>query len=215
MDTIIKLLESTSTLLVGIITVFGGALINYYIDNKKLKASNSQLKETIKDSSLELQMELQIFNDIKDIVTTLFMTTKVDRFLILSAINGTKDFRFATAIYEQHKSGVIQISVGACNKYVRFEFDEHYRKMLKEIEAVGTVTYSTEDMLPSDLKHIYQSEEVKHSTIAHLKRAKIDDQNDRIFYCSFATHDPTPYKAQESLYIRLCINQLKNKLNNI
>lgn len=215
MDSILKILESTSTLLVGIITVFGGALINYYIDNRKLKDSNNKLKETIKDSSLELQMELQLFNDIKDIITSLFTHTKVDRFLILSAINGTKDFRFATAIYEQHKTGTIQISIGACNKYVRFEFDDHYRRMLKEIEAAGPITYSIEDMPESDLKSIYKMESVNYSTVAHLRRVKIDNENDRIFYCSFATHDNTPFRAEENLHIRLCINQLKSKLETM
>lgn len=185
--------------------------IRLFSENKKLKTENKDLKKTIIDSSFGIYTDLKFFNDIKDTVENIFINTKADRFLILSATNGTRDFRFATAIYEHYKkTDKVFLSVGAVGKYVRFEFDSHYKELLKSTEVNEFVDLSTEKMQESDLKQIYLTEEIKHSRVYFLLRSKIDAENDRIFYCSASTHSDNEYTPREKTILKIQLNKLKN-----
>jgi hypothetical protein len=88
------------------------------------------------------------------------MSTTADRFLILTATNGQRDLRFANAIYEHHDTNPkVNLSIGATGRYVKFEFDSHY-KMLKQAERYGYVNYDIGAMQDCDLKYLYIAEEV-------------------------------------------------------
>jgi hypothetical protein len=108
-------------------------LVSLRIENRKLRASNTTLKEEVKDASLALEMDLALLNSIQGIASKILMSTKADRFLILTATNGQRDLRFANAIYEHHDTNPkVNLSIGATGRYVKFEFDSHYKEMLKQ-----------------------------------------------------------------------------------
>lgn len=203
------LITTTGSIIIALITA-GVPAIKLFLDNRALKSQNNDLKKDIKDASINIQFDLEFFNAIKNNVTTLLNETKTDRFLILSATNGKSDMRFATALYEQHAdSDKIKLSIGATSKYVKFEFDSEYRKMLKEAEATGAVSYSTKQMKDSDLKSIYELEQINHAEVHFMFRAKINEGNDRIFYCSIATHGEDSFTSNEKILIRLAVDRMK------
>ena len=211
----IEFLEVIIPLLIAFVGILIPA-IKLYLDNKKLKNENNNLNEKIKDLSLDLEIDLQVFNDVKDIAENILFKTKADRFLILTATNGTRDMRFATAVYEQHKkTSKVVLSLGATGKYVKFEFDSAYKKMLKEAEVQGLIELKTEKMSDCDLKSIYENESVKFSDVHFLMRGKIDELNDRLFYCSIATHENAPFTKIEKLNIKSDIDKLKYILKKI
>jgi hypothetical protein len=63
--------------------------VSLRIENRKLRASNTTLKEEVKDASLALEMDLALLNSIQGIASKILMSTK-DRFLILTATNGQR-----------------------------------------------------------------------------------------------------------------------------
>jgi len=210
------MLELLKALTPIIVCIIGLAIPIYklYTENKKLKSSNVFLSEKIEDLTISLQLELQTFNGIKDIAENILHNTRADRFLILTATNGTKDMRFATAVYEHHKTNPkVILSLGATGKYIKFEFDSCYKKMLKDAELYGSVDLVVDEMEDCDLKYIYDNEEVKHSKVNFLFRGKIDDKNDRLFYSSIATHDKKKFSKKEDSIIKMNIDKLKYLLN--
>lgn len=218
----LELIKTLNPLIVSLITVVGGAALKFYFESLALKKKyasevkeNSTLKSEIADRSLSLQMDLELLNSIKGEAESILYNTKADRFLILSATNGSKDMRFATAVYEQHKNAPeVKISLGATGKYVRFEFDSQYRKMLKEAELNGVVDLDVGAMVDCDLKSIYSVEKVKFSQVHFLMRVKIDKDNDRIFYCSIATHNKEPFSNLDKIIIKTKIDKIKHLLTN-
>lgn len=201
--------------MVGVIGMFVPAY-KLYLENKQLKAKNVELNDKIEDLSLSLQLDLQTFNDIKSVAENILHNTKGDRFLILTATNGVRDMRFATAVYEHHKkSPKITLSLGATGKYVKFEFDSAYKQMLKDAENLGALDIDVENMSDCDLKAIYRNEDIKHSRINFLFRAKIDDRNDRLFYSSVATHDDKRFTQGEKVIIKQNIDKLKFLLKDL
>lgn len=201
------------SIIVPVITTLIVTSVPFYkliLENKKLKIQNTKLKDELVDYTLGVQVDLEFFNTIKNVVDTILTETKVDRFLILTATNGTKDFRFATAVYEHHKkTDKVMLSIGAVGKYIRFEFDSEYRNMLKSAEQNGFVDYTTSLMPNSDLKEIYLTEEIKHSRIAFLLRGTIDKVNDRLFYCSMATHDEVSFTPRDKSIMKVQTDKLK------
>lgn len=191
--------------------------IKLLMDNNKLKAEQLHLKkenkalvQELKDSTLGLKLDLEAFNKIKVISETLAMKTSMDRFLILTASNGKTELRYATVAYEHHKdTGKISLSIGATSKYIKFEFDSVYKQMLKDCENQGVMTYEVDKMIPGDLKNIYESEGVTHSKVFFLMRGKIDNENDRMFYCSVSTHGDNSFTATDSIIFKAQINILK------
>lgn len=163
-----------------------------------------------------IQAELEVFNEMRNIIDTIFHNTKADRFLILTALNGKTDFRFATAVYEQHNNiKKTLLSIGATSKYVKFEFDDKYKNMLKLAEREAFIYLETAKMEASDLKSIYMYEQIKFANIYFLLRKKIDERNDRIFYCSVASHSDVGFSDEENVIIKAHVNQIKLLVSNI
>ena len=136
-----------------------GALIGYRGMIKAAKIANQNNNHPLLKSVVKIS--LQSFNKLYNLVHSVFSKTTADRFLILGAHNGTAQMRFASAYYEQHKDNNdievsdVMLSFGAVSKFVNFEFDEHYRKMLKEAENEGVVELIVDKMPDCDLKYIY------------------------------------------------------------
>ena len=160
---------------------------------------------------------MKFFNSLRELIDEIFSKTKIDRFLILIATNGKSEFKFATAIYEHHKvnpdTTSVKLSVGGTTHYVKFKFDKLYLDMLKESELKDKVSVITKDMVDSDLKNIYMSENVTESEVYFLKREKIDENNDVIFYCSLATHSEIGFTKIEKSLIKSYVDNIKNLLN--
>lgn len=177
-----------------------------------LKKQNENLKNEIRDVSMSLKMELEHFNNISSAVQNIMKKTKADRFLILTATNGNVNMRFATAIYEQNKNNPkVHLSLGAVSKYVNFEFDSHYRDMLKEVQITGELNLDVSKMPDSDLRNIYEEEEINFSNLYFLSKTPIDGEgNMRMFYCSVATHKKTPFTARENTGIRVEVSKIKS-----
>lgn len=190
-------------------------LISLHIENRRLKKNNNILKAEVQDASLSLEMDLALLNSIQEIAAKILSSTKAERFLILTATNGQRDLRFANAIYEHHDtSPKINLSIGATGKYVKFEFDSHYKEMLKQAERYGHVSYDIGAMQPCDLKHLYDAEEVKFSNVFFLIRTKIDDENDRMFYCSISTHQDKAFTQAETMIMKAHLSGIKLKMES-
>ena len=104
--------------------------------------------------------------------------------------------------------------IGGTSKYVRFRFDKAYLEMLKESEIRDKVSINTNTMPESDLKNIYLTENITDSEVYFLKREKIDENNDVIFYCSVATHNGEGYNRSDKTLIKTYIDGVKDLIND-
>lgn len=182
--------------------------------NALLKNENSIQKETLE--SIELIVDLKLFNIIKSCIHEIFSKTKADRFLILYANNKGTELRFATAVYEEHKdSGYVSFSIGAVKKYDHFQFDEAYKNMLKSTEVFNETHYEVALMPEGNLKDIYDAEKIKHSSIYFIKRFPKDEKVDIVVYSSVATHNEEPYTASEKIIIKGQMDVLKNNIKEL
>ena len=181
-------------IIVSIISI-AGVLVPAFLLHKRevgkiqleMRKHISEKKEyKIKTDVLDKVLEFSSFNMIKDAVDEIFEMTKADRFLILIAVNGKVDFNIVSVIFEQHKSN--DYKVNAIARYRSLSIDEKYRLMLKNTEKNGTVCMVTSEMEDSLLKNIYEIEGVKFSSIRHILRSSVDDDNDILVYSSIATH---------------------------
>jgi len=204
-DGLVEYIQVAGGILVALLGLAG--IIYQYKHVKKLN-------DKVNDLSKGYVMNLRHFNDINKIVIKMFEYTSADRFLILTAMNGTRNFRIASALYEQHNTGEDNsiISIGAVGKYVNFEFDNHYLNLLHTVEQVGSTYLNVDEMPDCDLKNIYKSEGVTGSKILFITRKKIDDKNDRVFYCSIATHVDGGFDNNERTIIKSFTNGIKTLL---
>lgn len=199
-----------STIIVAIISALGAfliALIPYFLRKKE--------DSKIKNKPVDIDVELFKFNDLRESVDRVLAETSADRFLILMAHNGKEEMRFATAIYEQHKNTDKTIfSFGATNKYIKIEFDDEYRRMLKTSEKESVFRMETTKMPESLLKNIYISEKIIYSNCYFIKRYheyKSDDK-DLILYCTLATHSEKPFDVTDEVKFKTFVDYLKNEL---
>ncbi len=212
-----EILVALSPILVAILTAIIGPSILEWVKSRFAKVKNKSEKKEEKDNGLMFSLTLNKFNLLKDTIDDLFHKTKVDRFLILVAKNGKEDFKFATAIYEQHAdNSKVKLSFGAVGKYVDFQFDDSYRQILKEAELKGHYRFDVTKEPESDLKNIYLAEGVKYSTIYFLKRIKDYDGegNDCILYSSFATHNDEAFNSHDQIAKKLAVNKIKADVIN-
>lgn len=207
--------------LLGVVATALAGVWVAYINNKnnRLTKENAHLITENKDLSSGVLCDLMSFNDILHKVNNCFNQTSADRFLILSAMNGKHDLRFCTVVYEQHSLNgktEAKLSLGATGRYIKFEFDKAYQTMLKKIEATGKAeNVIVADMEDCDLKRIYMAEKVKAAKIVFLKRLAIDKDNDRVFYCSFATHDEKLFSDEDKMTLRIYTDQIKYHLESL
>ena len=87
--------------------------------------------------------------------------------------------------------------------------------MLKEAEVKDYIHFKVQSMEESILKNVYISESVKFSSVYFLIRAKIDDVNDRVFYCSVATHEEKDFTLIETVKIKVAIDKIKHEFSKL
>jgi hypothetical protein len=211
------MIEASAIILGAII----GAIIGYRGMIQSAKIANQNNNHPLLNSVVKIS--LQAFNRLYNLVHSVFSKTTADRFLILGAHNGTAQMRFASAYYEQHKDRYdievsdVMLSFGAVSKFVKFEFDEHYRKMLKEVEVEGVVELIVKEMADCDLKNIYISENIHHSKVYFLDRIKDYDgkKNDLILYASLAKHGKDRFLPYEKVIMKSYVGQIKTLIQSI
>jgi hypothetical protein len=210
---IITSATSISIALIAILPLLYKYKNDFNLEKAKTQILQNQkniLETELEDLSLNLRLEITNFNVLANSIQTIFHKTKADRFLILTANNGKGYMKYASAILEQHKNGAkMFLSVGATSKYINFKFDEPYRDMLKSTEELGLVSFDVDTMPDCDYKDIMISEGLNFSNVYFLKRSKIDDNNDRLFYCSIATHDSKTYTRTENIIIKSEVDKIK------
>lgn len=198
----------------GFIAIIGAGAA--YIGKQHLEKRGLKMK--VKDLSYSTVFDLMMLNEITHIINNMFNNTTADRFVILTANNGKYHLRAANAIYEQHNTNGVSktyLSLGITSRYIDFEFDEPYRNMLKEAEAtLNPVFFKTSDMPDCDLRSIYTSEKVTESLVFFISRKTIDNDNDRLFYCSVATHNPSGFTPDHKTFIKAYVDQIKAKLKD-
>lgn len=193
--------------LISALSALGIALIPYFL--KKREDKKEQRKK------LDVDVELFKFNDLKEAVDNILFTTKADRFLILMANNGKEEMKFATAIYEQHKNNRdLSFSIGATNKYIKIEFDDEYRRMLKEAEKEGTFRMNVKNMKECLMKNVYLTEKVTQSNCYFLRRY-VDyktENKDLLLYCTLASHSEELYDVFDETKFKTFIDYIKNEI---
>lgn len=211
--------ELLATILSFIIAITGYG-VKLYISLQKEKSArilavNDKTRIEKKYQSSSLQIDLKDLNQIKDIVYDILKATQVDRFLMLSSVNGKDPVNHVSVLYEQHKGEeTFQLSVGASSKYVDISTDSHYKSMLRSIETVTPYSTRTKDMPNGMLKDIYTSEKVLYSYVIFTKRLSIDALNDRLIYCSWASHSKESLPSHLKIRIQSANNRIKNILSN-
>lgn len=193
---------SVVTAIFGLLALF----VKYHLENRALKFENLELKTSV-------TTDFENIKRIQEQVFEIFKKTRADRFLLLMATNNSADMRFTTAFFEQHKDGTTSISFGATNRFVKFEFDSEYRKMLKQVEREDSIILETSKMNDSDLKSIYEGESVKHSIMYFLRRMPLDKNNDKLIYASVGTHHPLKFTSIELVKIKGSLSQIKEISN--
>ena len=194
----------------GMIGVIIPAYLLHIREIKKLKNEISQ--HTMRGNVLDKILDLALLNDLKASTERIFKETKADRFLILIAINGKVDFNTVSVIFERHKN----FTTSAIARYRNLSIDTQYRKMLKIAEQQRSIIVETSNMEESLLKNIYELEGVTHSEIRHLKRQKLDNNNDCLIYSSIATHSKLKFTNKELASIQINIdNSIKPTIDKM
>lgn len=202
--------------IISSITAIISAILGYFAVIRAAKIKK-QLSHPI--TKTNLMVNLTVFSRIREEVYDLFLHTTADRFLILVAHNGKEVLRFCSVIYEQHNKGIdgVNLSFGAVSKYVRFEFDEEYRKMLKKAEINGMEEIHTDKLPKCDLREIYKAEGILHSNCYIFNRIINYDNkgNDLLFYGTVAKHTKEPFSFQEKIITKVKIDKLKYIIKDI
>lgn len=167
----------------------------------ELKKQKTELEEArLKLNVMDKLLDFASFNEIRDSVERMFSNSKVDRFLILFAINGITDFSYVSVIFEQHKTA--KYKVNAITRYRNVHIDDEYKRMLKQMEIDGPVIMETTAMSEQILKDFYTLEKVKHSQMHFLHRKHIDENNDVIVFSTVATHNSASFTNLDNAVIK-------------
>lgn len=210
-----------SSVVVALIALIG-TIVKMYYNNRTLKKEKSKverdnydLKTKLADLSLNLELDIVAAQELENIVRDIFKT-KVDRFLILSSTNGTEPMKYATVLLERHKDNeYIKWSIGATDKYIRFEFDPEYRELLNMTEQFGMVKCDLKNMKSGDYYNIMKDEKLSYSNWYFLKRRKVNDTRDIMFYTSMATHSKEPFTEVEEMKLKLAAGKLQEWVKQI
>lgn len=205
---IVQLAAPISAVLVAIVTAYTSLKKKH----SNVKQENKVLK--IELNSINILFAHNILSVIDEHVANIFAETKVNRFLILFAVNGKSHFNFVTVCLEKTNTGAVS---GSIFRYNRLEIDDHYKSMLKQVELQGNIHLEVSKMPESILKSIYESrdEKVTFSCVKFLKRINVDDLNDIVLYSSIATTKDEDFTTEESLIIKRNFDVIKNEARNI
>jgi len=145
-------------------------------DVEKYKAEAFQVK---KDFAKLLVIWGKTIGDIDRLIDE----TEIDRFLMLTAINGIEHPRETTAHFQKREEGQKKY------EYEEIQIDDHYRNLLKQTIQDGFV-YFIVDELPDGvlIKNIYMMEGVKSSMWIFICVNDFGNGKKSITYASLSTH---------------------------
>jgi hypothetical protein len=193
------------------VAVIGGAFTVWVTkiqhERKEKSKEMERLKKEKDDLSMGIEFDLQTFSNIQMTIASVFADTAFDNFVIMTAMNGQRDFRFISALYEQHSERA-RISMGATGRYVKFEFDMQYREILKRLEIAGELDFNVMEMQESDLKNMFLADGVAGAKMVFVARAKMDEENDRVFF--FVLSSKTSVNAQDKIKAKAYISGIKD-----
>lgn len=208
MEGIKDVLETLTPLVVALIGGGFTVWVTKIQHERKEKIKEAErLRKDRDDLSMGIEFDLQTFNNIQMAITNVFTNTAFDNFVIMTAMNGSRDFRFISALYEQHSERA-RISMGATGRYVKFEFDAHYREVLKRLEIAGELDFNVMEMQDSDLKNMFLADGVAGAKMVFVARAKMDEENDRIFF--FVLSSKTNVDQQDKIKAKSYISGIKD-----
>lgn len=205
--------EITVAIISGIAVIIAG-IITYYkdlrikqieIENREMKARIADENDIINEVNIKIHIldklaNFAVFSEIRSSVDRMFSETKADRFLLLFAINGKKDFRTVSVIFEQHKHP--QLKVNAIIRYRDIQIDDEYRRLLKNVEALDEINLNIETMPNQLLRDFYIIERVSYSKLKFLHRKTIDETSDIVMFASIATHEHEPFDNLDNAIIK-------------
>lgn len=194
-----------------------GVIVKMYFTNQNLRhkncrieIENNDLSTKLEDVSLGLELDIKAAQELEDIVTDIFVNTKVDRFLVISATNGTSPMKYATVLVEKHqKNEHIRYSLGASKKYIGFEFDSNYRDLLTKTEIDGMTRCGVNTVGDGDYRNIMENEKINFANWYFLKRSKLNKTRDMMFYISMATHSDEPFTSGEEVILKASQSKLQ------
>ena len=209
-EVIIAAITGATTLIVAVIG-FAQAVRIKSLEKEILKKGSAIGDASKNFSAYVLLSEYWSIARIKSRVELVFSTTKVDRFLILIAVNGKEDFNVVSVIYQDFASGPV---VDAISRYKHILIDDEYKKMVKSAERnPDGVLLDVEIMPKCLLKNIYKNEKVTNSVIKHIDRVKLDADNDMIVFCSMATRNGA-FTEEELGYMHAGLGEIKHEFKN-
>lgn len=136
----------------------------------------------------------------------LMTDTKIDRFLILRAWNGSRSPLWTTAFYQYRLGDQRPVP------YIHFKLDSDYQDRLRQIIGSRFMYFKVADIDGSFVKQIYSTEGVTAAFWAHLSSFSISQAGSNskaIIYCSFATHEPEGLDEDCRLQAMLLVNRLE------
>lgn len=175
------------------------------IENRQMKTQISDKDDILTEANIKVNIldklaNFGVFQEIKASVDRIFENTKADRFLIIFALNGTRDFRTVSVVFEQHQHPRFEIN--AIVRYRDVQIDNGFRKLLRNAEDQGEVVLDTSTMPNQLLKDFYTIEQITHCKFKFIMRKHMDAKNDMVMFSSIATHEPDPFDNLESAIIK-------------
>ena len=178
--------------LVAVATAIGVIGAAYYARGKIIttKKDLKKAKEEIEQHKHDNEQIRQHFAKLLVItgrtifeIDNLVKETEIDRFLMLTAINGMKKIKKTTAYFQRREEGQKEY------KYEDVKIDDNYRSLLKITIEVGYTYFLVSD-LPHDalIKRIYEMEGVKASMWILIDINYNDDGTVAVTYASLSTH---------------------------
>lgn len=142
----------------------------------------------------------------------IFKTTSATRVLLLYAINGKRDFRYVTCVFESNRPEMAAPQVSALSKIVDIEIDADYRTMIKQAELTGDYHHITR-FETGLLSQIYRAEGIESASVVFVSRCAIDPDNDVVVFTTVAS--PSVLTEEERLNIRLAISPIRLAAQNM
>jgi hypothetical protein len=179
-------MEPFKEIIIAFVTLVGVLIPAILVHRREMKKMKKE-KETYFQATrvLDSMLNLRIMYLIRKSAERMFSSTNADRFLILIAFNGKTDFRFVSAIHEEHED---PRNYRAVERYNHIRTDPEYKEMLKSVESNDYLEIDVDKMKDGVLKDFYEFEGVKYSHVRFLLRQSINEENDLVIFSSVASH---------------------------
>lgn len=195
-EVIIALISAVSLIVVAFINKVKTNKLNY-----QLSQANNEM--SLRRDVLSFSRFTSEWNETLKDLTKLMEQTEVDRFLILTAWNGSLAPNWTTASF-QLRSGNQQYV-----DYIHAELDNEYREILRNLEVSSYLTYKTKD-IKGLIKDYYEAEGVVESAWFFIDSKSTNDGKSRaITYCSFASHKAEGFNDGDVARCRAVVGRLK------